>query len=147
MGIDVGMGFMGVQGWIGYDSSNTWWSQTLAAYPVGKVSNKSRLLLGTECQSVQYIDVISKFPAAGTAGMKGSQGLGLGGVRTYQFQVKEREDGPWGRGDPTDLGSMYPSELQGPAALKQGIQQFKSQRLRGRQRATARAGWELVIKN
>lgn len=38
MGVDVGMGFMGGrQGWIGYDSSNSWWSQTLAVCPVGKV--------------------------------------------------------------------------------------------------------------
>lgn len=138
MGIDVGMGFTGGQGWIGYDSSNSWWSQTLAACPVGKVVQQ----VEAACWG-QYIDVISKFPAARTAGAGVSragrgQVLSISGQGTSRRTLKMRP----GSGD-TEIQSGL-IDCQVPAAVMQRTQESESQRSQEK-RATRCAGVLIVL--
>lgn len=78
----------GVKGGLDYDSSNSWWSQTLAACPVGKVVQQvEAALLGTVHRCHQQVPC--------NEGRQGQGGLGWRGVTSYQFQVKERARARW----------------------------------------------------
>lgn len=142
MGIDVGMGFTGGQGWIGYDSSNSWWSQTLAACPVGKaVQHVEAARWG------QYIDVISKFPAARTAGA-GVSRAGRGQVLSISGQGTSRRTltlgvGRCDRARETEIQSRL-IDCQVPAAMMQRTQESESQRSQEK-RATRCAGVLIVL--
>lgn len=91
MGIDVGMGFMGGQGWIGYDSSTVivGGPRPLLRALWGRLSNKSRLLLGTVHTCHQQVPCNEDGRGRGVSGREGSRPI------NFRSRNKQMDPYPW----------------------------------------------------
>lgn len=77
----------GVKGGLDYDSSNSWWSQTLAACPVGKVVQQvEAALLGPVHRCHQQVPCKEDGRGRGVWGGEGS--------RPINFRSRNEQDGP-----------------------------------------------------